>query len=128
MPNNPLTDYTGVDGERFYDYTRDVLSTYTTEQILAIPGVAAIIQEELNNEILEYWEELSGDSITISYEIEFIDHEAYVTFTDYVDYTFDKSQNNSARQAAKAKAAVYTYARANLQYYDAVRFRARVTT
>ncbi len=114
-----MHDYSGITGEKFQDHAMDVLHTYSTNQIMAIPGVASIILEELNNEILDHWRD-SSDCVIDEYEVRFIDEEGDITFVESVEYAYDKSQD-SVVVREKALEKLQAYAQVNLRYYDACR-------
>lgn len=57
MMANRYTDMTDTD---FDDLLAELIGTMCADEILAIPGVYEVLQEALNNEVLELWEEKHG--------------------------------------------------------------------
>lgn len=52
-----MSDYRDMTTEDFDRHLREVLNSMTPEQILAIPGVYEAVSEELNNEVLDSWDQ-----------------------------------------------------------------------
>lgn len=55
-----MSDYSYVTEEMFQQKLEEIVGRMSTDQLLATPGVAVILREELNNEVLneldlEHW-------------------------------------------------------------------------
>lgn len=55
-----MSDYSYVTEEMFQQKLEEIVGRMSTDQLLATPGVAEILREELNNEVLneldrEHW-------------------------------------------------------------------------
>jgi hypothetical protein len=52
-----MADYSKMTDDEFYGILESLVSGMTAGEILAIGDVAAILIEELNNSVLEVWEQ-----------------------------------------------------------------------
>jgi hypothetical protein len=60
-----MTDYSKMTQEEFDEILMEIISEMTPASIMAITGVGEILREELNNEVLERWEQKSNSSETV---------------------------------------------------------------
>lgn len=59
MANRPtyVPDHSGLTAEVFDDYLRRILAKLPGDWCLSIPGVAELVGEELNNAVIEAWDD-----------------------------------------------------------------------
>jgi len=56
-----MTDYSNVTDEDFDRILEEIVSEMSAGEILSYGDINMILREELNNEILQRWEEEQGD-------------------------------------------------------------------
>lgn len=50
-----MTDYSKMTHDEFYGILVEIMDRMTAPEILAVPGIWAIMSEEMNNEVLDVW-------------------------------------------------------------------------
>lgn len=50
-------DYSKLTDDEFMRILEGIVSRMKTSELLAIPGILEILKEELNNDVLEWWEQ-----------------------------------------------------------------------
>jgi hypothetical protein len=116
-----ITDYHSITSEVFQNCLESVVHDYSTMQLLAIPGVQEIIQEELNNEILEYWAEESKQSELFNFDIQYKDEFGASIHTEDVEVITTKL-NTQKLTWKKAYALVVQHALKHKDQWSATRF------